>query len=85
MQMTIVQLLVEQLLKIMKPVAKKIMLKIKEKTGKQFTDYELQQFFEFEERLPVSKVLKKQQKAEQAAQLEWELKRRQSKQKNKGS
>ena len=81
--------LVEQLLKIMKPLVKKIMLKIKEKSGKQFNDYELQQFFEFEKRVPeqkvVTKKLAKEQKAEKAAQLEAELQRRQNRRKRKGS
>ena len=80
--------LVEQLLKIMKPLVKKIMLKIKEKSGKQFNDYELQQFFEFEKRVPeqkaLTKKLAKEQKAEKAAQLATELQRRQNKQKRKG-
>ena len=81
--------LVEQLLKIMKPLVKKIMLKIKEKSGKQFTDYELQQYFEFENKVPVqkqlTKKLAKEQKQAKAAQLEAELQRRQNKRKRKGS
>lgn len=66
--------MVEQLLKIMKPIVKKIMLKIKEKSGKQFTDFELQQFFEFEGKTPelkqVAKKLKKEQKTERTKQFE---------------
>ena len=81
--------LVEQLLKIMKPLVKKIMLKIKEKSGKQFNDYELQQFFEFENRVPeqkqLTKKLAKEQKVAKAAQLATELQRRQNKRKRKGS
>lgn len=80
--------LVEQLLKIMKPLVKKIMLKIKEKSDKRFSDYELQLFFEFEKRVPeqkaLTKKLAKEQKAEKAAQLEAELQRRQNKSKRKG-
>ena len=81
--------MVEILVKRLKPLVKKIMLKIKERQGKQFSDYELQQFFEFENRVPDQKALmkrlKKEQKAEKAAQLEAELQRRQRKQKRKES
>ena len=81
--------MVEQLLKLMKPIVKKVMLKIKEKTGKQFTDYELQQFFEFEQRVPeqkaLTKRLKKEQKAQKSEQLAKELQRRQNKRKHKAS
>ena len=66
--------MVEWLVKKFKPLVKKIMLKIKEKSGKQFTDYELQLFFDFENRVPeqksVAKRLEKEKKAEKARQLE---------------
>ena len=71
--------MVEWLVKKFKPLVKKIMLKIKEKSGKQFTDYELQQFFDFEGRVPeqksVAKQLAKEAKAEKARQLEEHLQR----------
>ena len=71
--------IVEWLVKKMRPVVKKIMLKIKEKAGKQFTDYETQQFFNFEGRAPeqksVAKRLAKEQKVEKARQLEVHLQR----------
>ncbi len=67
--------IVEWLVKRFKPVVKKIMLKLKEAQGKQFTDYEVQQFFGFEERLPVVKLLKAEQKAEKKKQLEAHLQR----------
>ena len=71
--------LVEWLVKKFKPIVKKIMLKAKEKAGKQFTDYELQQFFDFEGRVPeqksVAKLLAKEAKAEKAKQLEAHLQR----------
>ena len=71
--------LVEWLVKKFKPIVKKIMLKAKEKAGKQFTDYELQQFFEFENRVPeqksVAKLLEKEAKAEKKKQLEAHLQR----------
>ena len=66
--------MVEQLLKIFKPIAKKVLLKLKERMGTQFTDYEIQQFFEFEGRTPdqkkLLKRLAKEQAAEKAAQFE---------------
>ena len=66
--------MVEQLLKIFKPIAKKVLLKLKERMGTQFTDYEIQQFFEFEGRTPdqkkLMKRLAKEQAAEKAAQFE---------------
>lgn len=66
--------MVEQLIKLFKPIAKKVMLKVKEKYGTQFTDYEVQQFFEFEGRTPEQKRLKKrlakEQQAEKVAQFE---------------
>ena len=72
--------IVEWLVKKMKPIVKKVMLKIKEKAGKQFTDYELQQFFDFENRVPeqksVAKQLAKEAKAEKAKQLEAHLQQR---------
>ena len=60
--------MVEQLLKLMKPIVKKILLKLKEKRRGQFTDYELQLFFEFEGRTPGEKRLKKRLKQEMRAQ-----------------
>ena len=78
--------MVEQLLKLMKPIVKKIMLKIKERRGKQFTDYELQQFFEFEGRVPeiraLNRTMKKEQKRAKQEQLAKELQRRQSRSKH---
>ena len=71
--------IVEWLVKKFKPIVKKMMLKIKEKSGKQFTDYELQLFFDFENRIPeqksVAKRLEKEKKAEKARQLEEHLQR----------
>ena len=71
--------MVEWLVKKFKPLVKKIMLKLKEKSGKQFTDYELQLFFDFENRVPeqklVAKRLEKEKKAEKARQLEEHLQR----------
>lgn len=67
--------LVDWLVKRLRPVVKKVMLKIKEAQGKLFTDYEVQQFFEFEGRLPVAKLLKAEQKAEKKRQLEAHLQR----------
>jgi hypothetical protein len=71
--------IVEWLVGKMKPIVKKIMLKAKEKAGKQFTDYELQQFFSFENKVPeqksVVKRLAKEAKAEKAKQLEAHLQR----------
>ena len=71
--------MVEWLVKKFKPLVKKMMLKIKEKSGKQFTDYELQLFFDFENRIPeqksVAKRLEKEKKAEKARQLEEHLQR----------
>ena len=75
--------MVEQLLKLMKPIVRKIMLKIKERSGKQFTDYELQQFFEFEGRVPelraLNRAMKREQKREKQKQLAKEIQRRQNK------
>jgi hypothetical protein len=69
--------IVEWLVKKFKPIVKKVMLKAKEKAGKQFTDYETQQFFDFEGRVPeqksAAKRLAKEQKAEKARQLEVHL------------
>ena len=71
--------MVEWLVKKFKPIVKKAILKAKEKAGKQFTDYELQQFFDFEGRVPeqksVAKQLAKEAKAEKAKQLEEHLQR----------
>ena len=71
--------IVEWMVGKLRPVVKKAMLKIKEKSGKQFTDYETQQFFDFEGRVPEQKLaakrLAKEQKAEKAKQLEAHLQR----------
>jgi uncharacterized protein YdaU (DUF1376 family) len=82
--------MVETLVKRLKPLVKKIMLKIKESREKRFTDYELQQYFEFEGKAPeqksVAKRLKAQQKAEKKSQLEAHLQRQhQRKRWHKGS
>lgn len=61
--------LVEQLLKIFKPIAKKLLLKLKDARGKRFTDYELQQYFNFEGQKALEKHLAKEQKAEKQRQL----------------
>ena len=70
---------VNQLIKILKPIVKKVILKIKEKRGKAFTDYELQEYFEFEGKLPeekqVAKRLELDKKAEKKKQLEEHLRR----------
>jgi hypothetical protein len=72
--------IVEWMVKKMRPTVKKITLKTKEKLGKQFTDYEVQQFFLFEGRTPhvrsVAKRLEKEKKAEKERQLEVHLQRR---------
>ena len=69
--------LVEWLVARMKPVVKITALKIKEKLGGEFTDYEVQQFFGFEGRIPQQKVaarqLAKEQKREKVKQLEVHL------------
>ena len=82
--------LVEILVKRMKPLVKKIMLKLKEKRDKRFTDYELQLYFEFEGKVPeqksVAKRLKVERKAEKQRQLEAHLQRQhQRKRWNKGN
>lgn len=81
--------MVETLLKVLKPVVRRIMLRLKERSNKQFTDYELQQFFAFEKRTPeqkqVMKRLQKELEEEKEAQLEEYLQSRQSRQKHKGS
>jgi len=59
---------VELLIKVMKPIVKKAMLKIKEKSGKRFTDLELQEYFAFEETTPELKQVAKRLKAEQLAE-----------------
>ena len=71
--------MVEQLLKIMKPIAKKMWLKLKAAMGKKFTDYELQQYFDFEGQKAVSKLLAKEQKKQKKQQLEAHLQQRQNK------
>lgn len=82
--------LVETLLRVMKPIVRRIMLRLKEKMGKrQFTDYEIQLFFAFEGRTPeqkqVMKRLEKELEEEKQEQLEEYLQSRQSRQKHKGS
>ena len=79
--------LVELLIRLMKPVVRRIMLKIKERSNRQFTDYELQLFFGFEGRTPeqkrLMKRLKKEFEEEKAEQLEeWALRQHQNKQKH---
>jgi len=65
--------LVETLVKRMKPAVKTIMLKIKDASGKRFTDYEVQQYFEFEGQKSVAKLLKAEQKDSKKLQLEEHL------------
>lgn len=71
--------LVNLLIKILKPIVKKVILKVKEKRGKAFTDYELQEYFEFEGKLPEEKQVVKQlesdKKSEKKRQLEEHLQR----------
>ena len=62
--------MVEQLLKAFKPLAKKIILKIKDATGKRFNDYELQEYFDFEGEKALKKHLEKEKKKAKAKQLE---------------
>jgi hypothetical protein len=71
--------MVEQLLKIMKPIAKKMWLKLKAAMGKKFTDYELQQYFNFEGQKAVTKLLAKEQKVEKKRQLAEHLEQHQNK------
>lgn len=82
--------LVELLIRLMKPVVRRIMLKMKERSNRQFTDYELQLFFGFERRTPeqkrLMKRLKKELEEEKAEQLEeWALRQHQNKQKHMGT
>ena len=82
--------IVEFLIKVLKPPAKKMWLKLKEARGKQFTDYELQQYFEFEGTVPEQKAaakrLKADQQAEKTKQLEAHLQQQhQRKQRHKVS
>lgn len=71
--------LVEVLVARLKPIVKKIMLKLKERSGKQFTDYELQLYFELTEQVPEQKSVAKQLKAglkdSKKSQLEAHLQR----------
>ena len=71
--------MVEMLVKKFKPLVKKIILKIKDKRNKRFTDYELQLYFELEGKVPEQKVVAKQLgkelKAEKQKQLEAHLQR----------
>ena len=72
--------MVEMLVKRLKPAVKKIILKIKEKREKRFTDYELQLYFELEGKVPeqksAAKVLKKEFADSKMSQLEAHLQRR---------
>ena len=77
--------MVELLVRVMKPIVRRIMLRVKEKRNSQFTDYELQLFFGFEKRTPeqkrLMKRLKREFEEEKAEQLEeWALRQHQSKQ-----
>ena len=62
------------MVKRLKPLVKKIYLKLKEKYEKRFTDYELQLYFELEGKEAL-KRLQAQQKAEKRRQLEAHLER----------
>ena len=66
--------LVEWMIKRMKPIVKKGYLKIKEKMGQRFTDYELQLYFELEGK-QVVKRLQAEQKDQKRKQLEAHLQR----------
>lgn len=70
----------EWLVKKIKPLVKKIILKIKAARDERFTDYELQLYFELEGKVPeqksVAKRLKADKKAEKKRQLEAHLQRR---------
>ena len=65
--------IVETLVKLMKPVVKKVYLKFKEKMGSRLTHLEEQQYFELEG--SVAKQLKADAKAEKLRQLEVHLQR----------
>ena len=71
--------MVETLVKRFKPLVKKIMLKLKERGKKRFTDYELQLYFELEGKVPEQKSAAKRLKKEFAdskrSQLEAHLQR----------
>ena len=56
--------LVEFLVKVFKPIVRRVMLRIKEKRGLQFSDFELQDYFQFEGTTPELKALKKALKRE---------------------
>ena len=71
--------MVEMLVKRLKPAVKKIILKIKDKREKRFTDYELQLYFELEGKVPeqksAAKVLKKEFADSKMSQLAAHLQR----------
>ena len=66
--------LVEWMIKRLKPIVKKGYLKIKQKLGQRFTDYELQLYFELEGK-QVVKRLQAEQKDQKRKQLEAHLQR----------
>ena len=66
--------LVEWMIKRLKPIVRKGYLKIKEKLGQRFTDYELQLYFELEGK-QVVKRLQAEQKDQKRKQLEAHLQR----------
>ena len=66
--------LVEWMVKRLKPIVKKVYLKVKEKLGQRFTDYELQLYFELEGK-QVVKRLQAEQKDQKRKQLEAHLQR----------
>jgi len=71
--------LVEFLVKVFKPIVRRIMLRIKEKRGLQFSDFELQDYFQFEGTTPelkrLRKVLKREFEEERLQQVEAEVQR----------
>lgn len=62
--------LVEHLVKIMKPFAKKALLSAKAATNRDLTPYELQMYFEFEGKEKLTKLLEKEQRLERRGQAE---------------
>ena len=71
--------LVEFLVKVFKPIVRRIMLRIKEKRGLQFSDFELQDYFQFEGTTPelkrLKKALKREFEEERLQQVEAEVQR----------
>ena len=70
--------IVQQLVKMMKPLAKKLIIKVKEKMGKDLTVQEAQLYFALENK-GVLKVLKAEQKADLLEQRQLRQRRRQRK------